>query len=219
MEPLPVLDLFTFTSCWICHSYSCSVQVGGCAHDRSSPKLSPSVITSILAVKDRLKTEGWEFNKRLSDIRYSPQQPYSSQNYKPELETSTPCTDSEANYFQNLIVVLQWVIELGRIDINYEVAFLSQYLAYPRKGHLFQAIHIFKYLEIHHENFLRFDPTYLDLGEPINASENPRLKAQVLREYYPDTNETIPTNAPPPRGKAVQINCFVDADHAGNLVT
>ena len=26
-------------------------------------------------------------------------------------------------------------------------------------------------------------------------------------------------NAPPPRGKAVQIYAFVDADHAGNKVT
>ena len=170
-------------------------------------------------VKERLKVEGWEFNKRLSDKRYSPQQPYSNVNYRPELEASEVCSDSEANYFQNLIGVLRWIIELGRIDINYEVASLSQYLSYPRKGHLFQALHIFKYLEIHHQNFLRFDPTYLDLGEPLDASDNPRLKAQVLREHYPDAEEAIPTNVPTPRGKPVQINCFVDADHAGNLVT
>ena len=66
---------------------------------------------------------------------------------------------------------------------------------------------------------MRFDPTYLDLGEPLDASDNPRLKAQVLREHYPDAEEAIPTNVPTPRGKPVQINCFVDADHAGNLVT
>jgi len=29
----------------------------------------------------------------------------------------------------------------------------------------------------------------------------------------------MPTNAPPPRGNPVQINCFVGADHAGNRVT
>jgi hypothetical protein len=29
----------------------------------------------------------------------------------------------------------------------------------------------------------------------------------------------MPPNAPEPRGNAVQINCFIDADHAGNRVT
>ena len=170
-------------------------------------------------VKDKLKQEGWEFNKKLSDPSHSPQQPFSTLHYKPELDASEPCTDNEANYYQNLIGVLRWIVELGRIDINYEVAVLSQYLAYPRKGHLYQALHMFKYLETHHESFLRFDPTYLDLDEPMNLEDSPSHKAKVMRELYPDANEATPANAPDPRGKPVQINCFVDADHAGNVVT
>ena len=153
---------------------------------------------AVKTVKEKLKQDGWEFNKKLSDVRHSPQQPFSSLTYKPELDCSDICTDAEANYFQNLIGVLRWIVELGRIDINYEVACLSQYLAYPRKGHLFQALHVFKYLEIHHESFLRFDPTYLDLGEPLSVDENPTHKATILREYYPDAEESIPSNAPQP---------------------
>ncbi len=38
-------------------------------------------------------------------------------------------------------------------------------------------------------------------------------------EFYANAKEPIPPNAPEPRGKAVVISCFVDADHAGNLVT
>ena len=30
--------------------------------------------------------------------------------------------------------------------------------------------------------------------------------------------EAIPGNAPPPRGKPVYVGCYVDADHAGNLL-
>jgi hypothetical protein len=37
--------------------------------------------------------------------------------------------------------------------------------------------------------------------------------------FYPDAEEPILPNAPEPRGMLVQINCFVDADHAGNKVT
>jgi len=40
-----------------------------------------------------------------------------------------------------------------------------------------------------------------------------------MRDLYPDAVEEIPPNAPEPRGEAVQINVFVDADHAGNVVT
>ncbi len=38
-------------------------------------------------------------------------------------------------------------------------------------------------------------------------------------DFYRGAKEAIPPNAPPPHGNAVQINCFVDADHAGNRVT
>jgi hypothetical protein len=174
---------------------------------------------AIKHVKDKLKRDGLEFNRKLSDPLYSPQQPFSTQKYKPELDSSHLCSDQEANYYQNLIGVLRWIVELGRIDINFEVASLSQYLVNPRRGHLHQALHIFKYLDIHKESFLSFDPTYLNLEEPLNIDENPRLRAKHMKEFYPDAEEALPLNAPEPRGKPVQINCFVDADHAGNTVT
>jgi hypothetical protein len=174
---------------------------------------------AIKHVKEKLKSEGWEFNKKLSDTKYSPQQPYSNAKYRPELDVSNLCSDSEANYYQNLIGVLRWIVELGRIDINFEVACLSQYLVNPRRGHLHQALHIFKYLDIHKESFLSFDPTYLDLGVPLNTENNPDCKAKSMKEFYPDAEEAIPSNCPEPRGRPVQINCFVDADHAGNTVT
>ena len=38
-------------------------------------------------------------------------------------------------------------------------------------------------------------------------------------EIYTDAVDTHPHNMPKPRGKSVQLNVFVDADHAGNKVT
>ena len=177
------------------------------------------VVDAVRHVKEKLLRDGWEFNKKLSDVNYSPQHPFSSQSYKPELEDSIFCNDEEANYYQNLIGVLRWVVELGRIDINYEAATLSQYLASPRRGHLLQALHIFKYLDIHRSSFLRFDPTYLDLDNPSDMADNPLCKSEAMKQFYPDAEEAVPTNCPEPRGKPVQINCFVDANHAGNVVT
>ena len=91
-------------------------------------------------------------------------------------------------------------------------------MAFPRVGHLMQVLHVFKYLVTHKENMLNFDPTYLDLPEPVDPQENPLMKINAMKRFYPDAEEAIPDNAPPPRGKSVQINAFVDADHAGNKV-
>ena len=56
--------------------------------------------------------------------------------YRPEMDI-TPTLDKEGtNRFQQLIGILRWSIELGRIDILTEVRCLSQHLAEPRDGHL-----------------------------------------------------------------------------------
>ena len=155
---------------------------------------------AITNVKQQLKKDGFEFNKKLSDPNYSPQQPFSAQNYRPEIDTSLECDDVQASYYQNLIGVLRWIVELGCIDIHFEVSVLSQYLAKPRTGHLAQALHVFKYLYIHKENFISFDPAYIDLNQPINDLNSPETEAKIMKEFYPDAEEKIPTNAPEPRG-------------------
>ena len=41
----------------------------------------------------------------------------------------------------------------------------------------------------------------------------------MMKNIYQDSIEDIPPNAPDPRGKNVQVNSYVDADHAGDKVT
>jgi hypothetical protein len=127
------------------------------------------------------------------------------------------CDDIQANY----LGVLRWIVELGGVDIHHEVAVLSQYLANRRVGRLSQALHNFKYLDIHNkEGFIAFDPVYLELSKnDEKESDIPELRAAEMKDFYPDAKETLPPNAPSPRGLPVQINTFVDADYAGNLVT
>ncbi len=103
-------------------------------------------------------------------------------------------------------------MELGRIDIYIDVALLSSYLAQPRMGHLEQVFHIFSYLKHHLNSHLVFDPQYVS-WEQANFHECD------WKDFYGDVKESIPPNAPEPRGHPVQINAFVDADHAGNKIT
>ena len=166
-------------------------------------------------LKERLRKDGFEFNKKLSDPAISAPQPFSNVNYRPELDTSDECNNEQISFYQNLIGILRWLVELGRIDIGYEVSVLSRYLVQPRTGHLLQALHIFKYLEIHNDNELAMDPAYQDVEHPDIINQ----RIANMKQMYPDAVEDIPSNAPEPRGNPVQINCFVDSDHAGDKVT
>ena len=65
------------------------------------------------------------------------------------------------NYYQNLIGILRWAMELGRIDIYLEVSLLSAYNAQPRQGHLEQVFHIFTYLKAHNRSTIMFDDSLI----------------------------------------------------------
>ena len=68
--------------------------------------------------------------------------------YMPELDVTPPLDEEGMNRFQQLIGILRWSIELGRIDILTEASCLSQHLAEPRDGHLIAVYKILKYLDV-----------------------------------------------------------------------
>ena len=69
-----------------------------------------------------------------------------------------------ANYFQPLIGVMRWMVEIGQIDIATEVSMLSSHLAMSCKGYLECALHMMSYLSKKHNSWLVFDPTYPDIS-------------------------------------------------------
>ena len=155
---------------------------------------------AISNVQKKLKEDDFQFHKKLSSPGNA-EQLFSSLQYRPELDTSTFCNEEQSTLFMNLIGVLRWIIELGRIDIAYEVSCLSRYLASPHTGHLLQAIHIFKYLDKHHENILAFDPTKISVPNPAHDSVDDRVAK--MRRVYQDAKEYLPHNAPEPLGESM----------------
>ena len=126
-------------------------------------------------------------------------------NYRPELDTSPELDVYDSSYYASLIGVLRWLVELGRIDITCETSMMSSFVAMPRKGHLQQLFHMFSYLKSHHNARMVFDPSYPN----INEDEFPKRR---WKQFYGDTKEAIPPNAPVPLGKEFIMRCFVDAD-------
>jgi hypothetical protein len=107
---------------------------------------------------------------------------------------------------------LRWAVELGTIDIYIDVALLSSFMAQPRVGHMNEVLHIFSYLKCHENSKLVFDPY------PQGWDES-KFQRFDWTDFYRNVQEALPPNRPKPRRNAVQMNVFVDADHAGNRVT
>lgn len=129
--------------------------------------------------------------------------------YKPESDVSEPLNPEMASYYQSLIGIMRWMVELGRVDIAVEVSMLSSHNAYPREGHFEAVLHIMSYLSHKHNSRLAMDAS----TPKITRS---RFARHDWTSFYGDVEEAIPSNAPPARGRAVTIRMMVDSDHAGD---
>jgi hypothetical protein len=103
------------------------------------------------------------------------------------------------------------MVELGRVDMYINVALLSAFMAAPRQGHLEAIYYIYGYLKSHNRSDVVFDSSYVNW-----KSED--FPTYDWVDFYPDTGEDIPSNMPKARRTPVQMNIFVDANHAGNLI-
>ena len=147
---------------------------------------------SLKTIQSKLEEKGLVLNKSAS----SP----CPLNYRPELDMSEHLDSSGHQFFQQLIGVLNWTVERGRIEIHNSVARLSARLAAPRVGG-FACV-------------LTFDPTMPPLPADYNKQHN-------WERFCPDAkliDEKRP-KMPEPLGSPMRMNCFVDADHAGDQAT
>jgi hypothetical protein len=132
--------------------------------------------------------------------------------YHPEIDQTDELDDEGYSHFTSFVGILQWAVELGRIDIAYATASLSRFAANPRKGHL-DAIHrVFGYLKKHLKSKLVLD------ARPRDWSKTKWIDHD-WSHFYPNATEILPPNAPEVCGLPVQLNVFVDAAHATDLVT
>ena len=135
-----------------------------------------------------------------------------SNGYRPEVDVTAELKADGIQYYQEIVGMLRWAVEIGRVDILLEVSMMSAHLALPREGHLEQVIHIFGYLKVHKKLRIMFDSDYPQI------SSN-RFKSYDWFDFYKDAKEGIPSNMPEPRGLHMSTSAFVDADLAGDKQT
>jgi hypothetical protein len=87
--------------------------------------------------------------------------------YKPELDSTKPCDEEHASRFRQIIGILRWAVELGRLDILFEVSMMSQYQAEPREGHLEALYLITHYLKKTPFRRIVFDPRTVTVDDNV----------------------------------------------------
>jgi hypothetical protein len=113
-----------------------------------------------------------------------------SSNYRPEIDVSPELGVTEASHFHSLIGVLQWIVELGRVDLDVEVSMMSSHLALPCEGHLKEIYHIFAYLKAHSKTEMVFNLTPPVIDMTLCECQDWSFSAygcEELREELPTT--------------------------------
>ena len=127
---------------------------------------------------------------------------------RPELDVLPELNHHYASYYQSLIGILWWIVELGRVNVCLEVLMLSSHLALLHKGHLEQVFQIFGYLKKYHNTELVYDPSDLE----INPTQFER-RDWMSREFGHVDGEEEPCRM------GFTMRAKVNADHASDTVT
>ena len=99
-------------------------------------------------------------------------------NDRPELDTSELLDEKWIQKYQSLIGSLQWVVSIGRFDIQTAVISLSSFRAAPRRGHLDRVKRIFSYLAK-----MKHAVISISTDEP-DLSALPKLKFEWEKTVY-----------------------------------
>ncbi len=137
--------------------------------------------------------------------------PFSTK-YQGGIDISPELNLSLASYFQSLIGIMCWMVELGCIDIAMEVSMLLSHSALPHEGHMDAALHIMAYLGLHHNSCLCMDLTYPSIN-------NDQFPVMDWKEFFGEVTKPIQLNASKPLGKPVDVCMFVEGNHAWDKQT
>ena len=115
--------------------------------------------------------------------------------------------------YQSMIGSLNWLITIGRFDIQFAVPTLARYSHAPRAGHLQALMQVMGYVKKFHKAKLTIDPTMPDHESyPYDDLNN-------WHDLYPDAYVETPKDAPVRKGNPVRVTIRVDADHARDKVS
>jgi hypothetical protein len=137
-----------------------------------------------------------------------------AESYHPELDETELLPPPDISKFKSLIGSGNWLITLGRFDIQFAISTMSQYSMAPRRGHMEELQRVFGYLQKYTGGSIP-----IDIEDPPIRKETVYTTGQQWIEFYPDASEDIPNDMLEPKGMEARLTVYVDADHARNKVS
>jgi hypothetical protein len=131
----------------------------------------------------------------------------------PELDTSELCTTEQVAQYQSMIGSLQWIVTIGRFNINTAVITMSRFHIAPRIGHLERLQRIYGYL-----SKMRFASIRVRTEGP-NDSDILDHQYDWTYTVYGNTKKVLPKDAPEPLGKHVALSHYIDTNLMHNVTT
>ena len=135
--------------------------------------------------------------------------------YKPEIDKSKELLSYDIIFLQEVIGILRWMIELGRVYKYHEESLLSSFQALPRIEHSEQFLLKVAYIKGKLKLAFYFDLVYAIVDENCFTGNT----ASAFQDQYCGATTELPAGMPKPRGRTVVMTAFVDASHAVNKVT
>ena len=173
----------------------------------SSSQYVQAVVRNIEEYIEKSHDKRWKISNKVETPMWS--------TYQPELDVSEELSPSDVAYYQLLIGILLWIVELGCVNVCLEVSMMSSHLALPRKGHMEQVMQIFGYLKKYHNAELVFDPS----DPTVDEQDFERSDWTSSKFGHVEGKEELPPSMPEPRGMGFTIVAKVDEYHASNTVT
>ena len=84
--------------------------------------------------------------------------------YCPDLDITHVMDSKEGAHFHSIIIMLQWVVELCRVDITVETLLMDLCMAMNCLGNIEQLFHIFELIHNKHNTEMVLDPSNTDIG-------------------------------------------------------
>ena len=133
--------------------------------------------------------------------------------YHPELDESALVDAEMHTRYRSMIGSLNWLIAIGRFDIQFSTTLMARYGHAPRAGHIKAIIRIMGYVKKFSKAKLIIDPSLPPHEQyPYDDLNN-------WHDLYPDSVMEILYDAPKPKGPPVRVTIWVDADHARDKLT
>ena len=120
--------------------------------------------------------------------------------------------------YMRLVGILNWISELGRLDITFATRLLSRQSAAPRTTHWEALKHVFGYLKKHTSYSLPVDsqPIIAEPGVPIEV-KNYDKELEMFQSLYPHAAEEVDPNAPFGIYTGIDLKVYVDATWASEI--